>query len=688
MKIEFKNKNITLEFEVDAENKIRLTYFGVNQNILLTPSTFVEADLTETNHSNNNYSKKCGSYFGANSKYLSHTISDNELVFVTSDEYLEIESHFVLYDDVAGLSTFNIVKNISKTPVNLEYISSFYLIGLGQKECRNHEHMFVNYALNGWNSEAQWRRQSFLDVALFNTNHRVNLNRFELNNTGSWSTKQYLPMCGIENELTKQFLLSQIENNGSWHIEIGDLNTKYYFAISGPEWSDNSFSKKLMPGDTFKSCQASTVLGSDFETSIQEITKLRRHLVKESDDHKEMPVIFNDFMHGTWDLSTEELIKPMVDAAKKAGVDTFVMDAGWFAEKTGWPNYIGEWKEYSANFPSGGLKGMFDYIHSLGMKAGLWFEIENIGIFANNIKDFDNHCFFNVNGKPVTIRNRHAFNFANPKVYKWATDVICDAIDRYGLDYIKLDYNMDAGVGNEINSSSLGDGLLIHNRKIIEFLREIQSKYPHLTIENCASGGQRLDYEMLKVCPIQSSSDLEDYRKYPHIAANLATACVPETGAIWSYPVCNDNEKIEITNEVVIMNMVNSLLGRLHLASKLYKLNDEQFELVKEGVELHKQLAEFKKNSLPVFPLGPSKFFDEQVAGGLVSGDKMLLCVWNTKGSSNEVVIDLSKYGANKVSVIYPAEVATNYEFNEKTGLLLVKFEENYMGRAFKVLLK
>ena len=203
MKFEFKNNKLKLEFEINSENKIQLTYFGDSKNILLTPSTIVEADLTETNHSNNNYSKKCGSYFGTNSKYLSHKITDNELIIVTVDEFIEVESHFILYDGVAGLSTYNIVKNISKIPINLQYISSFYLIGMGQVGCENHEHMFVNYALNGWNSEAQWRRQSFLDVALFSPNHRVNMNRFELNNTGSWSTKQYLPMCGIENELTK-----------------------------------------------------------------------------------------------------------------------------------------------------------------------------------------------------------------------------------------------------------------------------------------------------------------------------------------------------------------------------------------------------------------------------------------------------------------------------------------------------
>lgn len=688
MNFEFSNGLLTLKFSINESNKISLDYFGDTKNILLAPSTIVEAQILEANHVSNNPGKLCATYFGANSKYRSHSIKDNELIIVTEDEYLQIETHFILYDGVRGLSTYSVVKNISKNIVNLEYISSFYLYGLGQENDEIYKDMNVCYARNGWNSEAQWKEEAFNEVALFNCNKKVNLNRFGINSTGSWSTKEYLPMCGINNRKTKRFLLSQIENNGSWHIEIGDFANKYYFAVSGPEYLDNSFMKELKPNEKFISCQASTVLAFDFESAVQEITKLRRCLVCESDDHKLMPVIFNDFMHGTWDLSSEELIKPMVDVAKKVGVDTFVLDTGWFAEKSGWPDYIGEWKEYSDNFPNGGLKGMFDYIRSKGMKVGLWFEIENMGLKCPIVDNFSDDCFFRIDGKKVIHRNRYTFDFSNPKVYKWALKVICNAVEKYGLDYIKLDYNLDAGVGTENYSHSAGDGLLMHNRKIVEFLRDLTNKYPHLTIENCASGGQRLDYEMLKICPLQSSSDLEDYRKYPYIASNILGACVPETIGIWSYPVCNDNEKFEITNEVVAMNMVNSMLGRLHLSSKLFKLNDEQINLVKEGVELHKKLSSFKKESLPIFPKGFAKFFDEEVVAGLQNKNEIILNVWNTSSKKREVSVDLSKYNVESIEVIYPTTLKTNFVFDKSKEILSINFNEGYMGRTFKIITK
>lgn len=686
--INFSNKYLNLNFVIDENKHIRLSFFGDNKNYIRNPSTFVELELTEENHANKNPGKKCSTYFGVNSTYVSHKIKDNELVIVTTDEHVKVETHFILHKNIKGLSTYNVVKNISKSNLHLEFISSFYIHGLGQDINPCFKGLSVVYARNGWNSECQWKKEAFKDLALFNTNNKVNMNRFALVNTGSWSTKEFLPILGIENTRKEQFILSQIEHNGSWVMEVGDILNKYYLCASGPCLHDNSFVKVLKPNDSFESVHASTAIGKDFEEANQEMTKLRRAITNPSIDHKEMPVIFNDFMHGTWDLSKEELIKPMVDTAKEVGVDTFVLDAGWFAPKTGWPDYIGEWKACDENYPSGGLKGMFDYIRNKGMKCGLWFEIENMGIKCPIAKKFKDSSFFIVNNKKSVHANRYCLNFDNKEVFDWAMSIVSGAVRKYGLDYIKLDYNLDAGVGNEYSSDSLGDGLLQHNRAVIRWIETLQKKFPNLTIENCASGGQRMDYQMLKVLPIQSSSDLEDYTKYPFIAANILAACPPEVGAIWAYPVCNDTVKFDIDDEVVAFNMVNSMLGRLHLASKIQKLTPTQLQLVKEGVQVHKKLASFKKRALPIFPNGTAKFFDKSVVAGLTDDKSIILNVWNTSDEANIVKVNLLKYGVLDAKVLYPVKLTTKFSFEPKTGLLTVKFPKGHMARTFKLIIK
>ena len=55
---------------------------------------------------------------------------------------------------------------------------------------------------------------------------------------------------------------------------------------------------------------------------------------------------------------------------------------------------------------------------------------------------------------------------------------------------------------------------------------------------------------------------------------------LPEQAGIWSYPWSEAMDAKEIDEECVAMNMVNALVGRIHLASKLYQLNENLFALV------------------------------------------------------------------------------------------------------------
>ena len=139
-------------------------------------------------------------------------------------------------------------------------------------------------------------------------------------------------------------------------------------------------------------------------------------------------------------------------------------------------------------------------------------------------------------------------------------------VNEYGVGYIKMDYNINSGIGTEVDSDSLGDGLLEHNRAYLAWLDSIFVKYPDLIIENCGSGGMRMDYAMLSRHSIQSSSDQTDYIKNAAIAASCATALTPEQCAIWSYPLSGADP------EETTMNMVNAMMLRIHQSGHLATL--------------------------------------------------------------------------------------------------------------------
>jgi len=682
--IKINKNNFKLIFEINDSNHIALTYIGKSENLLNKPSSIVEIETSEGDHLGSHCAKQCNTPFAKNAKYISHKQNDNELIIVTSDNIFEVETHFKFYDNVSGLSIYSKIHNITNNDVHLEYVSSFYLYGLGQKESPVYRDMNVYYASSSWHTECQWKKQSFIDANIFNGNDRLTMKRFIVGNVGSWSTKDYLPMLGIENIKQKQFLLMQIEHNGSWHFEIGDNENSYYVSVCGPTMNDAFWCQTLKPNEEFITVPVSISVGEDFEESVQEITKLRRYIVKTDHvDYKNQPVIFNDFMHGLWDLSSEELIKPLVNSAYEVGCDTFVLDAGWFAKGSGWTNYIGEYKEYSENFPNGGLRGLFDYIRSKGLKTGLWFEIENVGSLSAALKTMPEEFFMHINGHRVMKNSRYCLNLCNKGAFNWAYDKITSAIDKYDLDYIKVDYNLDLGPGNNDEDKFLGVGLLKHNQKVIELIRKIESNYPNLTIENCASGGQRLDYAMLKETQLVSSSDLENYYFYPYISGNMYTACLPEQAGIWAYPVCNDLKKFDITDEVVIFNMANGLTGRLTLSSKLYNLSNTQLELVKEAVKLAKELTEFRKKALPIYPNGFNRYFNDDVVTGLMDEERIILYVFNMTHNSNDIEIDLSKYNALSFKQIYPCN--NQVEASLENGKMKIRFSSGLMGRVFEL---
>jgi alpha-galactosidase len=93
-----------------------------------------------------------------------------------------------------------------------------------------------------------------------------------------------------------------------------------------------------------------------------------------------------------------------------------------------------------------------------------------------------------------------------------------------------------------------------------------------------------MDYAMLAVHSLQSTSDQQDPVRYAAIAAAVPTAVTPEQSATWAYsqPDWND-EKSAIT-------VINSLLGQIHLSSRLDLLTPHQLELISSGMKVYKQI--------------------------------------------------------------------------------------------------
>jgi alpha-galactosidase len=185
---------------------------------------------------------------------------------------------------------------------------------------------------------------------------------------------------------------------------------------------------------------------------------------------------------------------------QKMGADTLWMDAGWFPGF--FPNGAGNWLPRPDDFPHG-LKPVGDACHRLGLRFLLWYEPERVAVgtvIANE------HPEFVLGGKKGGL-----FNLGDDKARRWMTDLLDRQIEEFGLDCYRQDFNMDPLPFWRANDAPDRQGIteIRHIEGLYAMWDELRSKHPQLYIDNCASGGRRIDLETISRAIVQTRSDTE-----------------------------------------------------------------------------------------------------------------------------------------------------------------------------------
>ena len=241
-----------------------------------------------------------------------------------------------------------------------------------------------------------------------------------------------------------------------------------------------------------------------------------------------------------------------------------------------------------------------------------------------------------------------------------------------------MDYNINAGPGTNSMSDAPGDGLLEHNRAYLDWVRGVFAAHPQLVIENCSSGGLRMDYAQLSVHSIQSVSDQTDYRLNAIIAAACASAVTPEQAAVWSYPLKDADE------EQTIFNMVSALLLRVHhsrTASRDFlcelAVGQRRHCFVPSGY-----VPTFQRD-FPSGRFGLPRFGDGWAAFGLDCGRIGYIAVWRFDGRNCNAIISLPS-GARKQTFecIYPQSRSPKLAWS--SGKARITLPQEHSARLFR----
>lgn len=311
--------------------------------------------------------------------------------------------------------------------------------------------------------------------------------------------------------------------SGNWIIRFEpEQGDRYRISGGLHDWK---FAKTLLPGEKMEGIpfiSAAWAQGGQQEARNAFGRWGRKYWYAQNDFSRSMPTEWNHWWPYEDSMINEAVFRANVDECASLGIEVCTLDAGWFGEpdedcnkQVGWSNDVdwwlkrGDWhKVNTRRFPSG-IQSLGEYIHAKGMKFGLWCEIEALGRKAD---------IGSMKPDLAAMRDGEHLGYAcmgNPNTVSWAFGVLEKLILEYGADWLKLDCNIDPGAGCNRTDHGHGpvDGLYEHVQGYYRLLTMVREKYPEVILENCSSGGLRIDLGLMRHTHLAFLSD-PDYT--PH----------------------------------------------------------------------------------------------------------------------------------------------------------------------------
>lgn len=365
-------------------------------------------------------------------------------------------------------------------------------------------------------------------------------NSWQDENVGHWQELGTSVSVGSESVRTCQdatpfmVLWSQQANRGvafhllpssSWQISVTRVRTvgKRQGVVVEIGMSDRNLSLPIAPGEALKLPE---ILCYNVHNKLHlDCHKLHNYLHLRY-PRREMPVLYNTWL-GFFDQFSFDKLMAQIPLAADLGVEYFFLDAGWFG--TGdviWASSIGDWFENPKTL-GGRMEDLADAVRAADMKFGLWLEPERATMASEAYKEHPEY-YIPITGVPGNV----LLDFANPEACAWMMDIVCRLIDRYGVRYIKDDFNMSKYF------SEREDAFLAYHAGHEAFINELRSRYPELYLSSCAAGGLRMELQNYKFFdsswPSDNQSIYAQMDMYRHAILRLPPQAMERWAAIHS----------------------------------------------------------------------------------------------------------------------------------------------------------
>src|SRR5882757_6363607 len=210
--------------------------------------------------------------------------------------------------------------------------------------------------------------------------------------------------------------------------------------------------------------------------------------------------LLNNWEATYFDFNETKLMALLKDT-KKLGVDLFLLDDGWFANK--YPRNddhagLGDWQENKNKLPNG-IASLVRQAQNEGVKFGIWIEPEMVNPKSELYEKHPDWVIKQTKRDEYYFRNQLVLDLSNPLVQDFVYKVVDSLfIKNPGLAFIKWDCNAVIYNAYSAHLNNQSQFYVDYVRGLYKVLERMRAKYPTVPMMLCSGGGGRVDYAALQ----------------------------------------------------------------------------------------------------------------------------------------------------------------------------------------------
>lgn len=481
-------------------------------------------------------------------------LADNHYAF-------HIDLHYKVYPEHDLIERFVSIKNKSEDVIEVEQIQSaqFHI---------PYQHLNFSNTHGHWGNELQRFTQ------------KVNYGKIKIENRRGISTHNHNPFFILDKDATEvsgEVFYGALKLSGNFSGVVEQ--TQYGETLVQMGINDHDFKLELQPGQTFTTpAILAGYSNQGFEVMSHNLHRYANDFVLRNGLR---PVLYNSWEATEFLVTCDEQIK-LAQKAHDIGAQLFVVDDGWFGQRNGIHNGLGDWYVNQDKFPNG-LNPLIDAVKKMDMMFGIWIEPEMVNPLSQLYLDHPEWIYHFETRVSDTSRGQYVLNVTKPEVKQFIYDMIDDLLSTYDIDYIKWDAN------RPISQSSIHQDVWYkHIEAVYDIVIELKKKHPTVLFEACASGGGRVDYGILGIFDDFWTSDNTDAYDRLKIQHSYSFIYPIKAMRAWVTDCPNFLSQRPIP---MSFRYHSAMMGTLGIGCNILKFTEEEIALSKQLIEEYKDIA-------------------------------------------------------------------------------------------------